>query len=141
MDNAQLFALASAAVLPGWLALAVFPAFAKPWRTRAVGLARLIAAALSGFYITLLATGLAGEGPPPGANFTSLEGIRALMSSEAALLAGWVHYLAFDLWVGSWQAEDARLPQWLLIPCLILTFLAGPTGLLLYLILRTLRSR
>ncbi|WP_416907043.1 MAG: ABA4-like family protein [Polymorphobacter sp.] len=135
MDNAQLFALASAAVLPGWLALATAPL----WRTGAVRTARIVAAVLAGLYVSLLAAGLAGEAPPQGASFTSLEGVRLLMTSEAALLAGWVHYLAFDLWVGSWEAEDARLPHVLLLPCLALTFLAGPTGLLLYLLLRMLR--
>jgi hypothetical protein len=137
MTNSDLFGLASAAVLPGWLALATAPF----WRRRAIFTARLIAALLSGFYLALLVAGLAGEGPPEGAGFTSLEAVRLLLSSEAALLAGWVHYLAFDLWVGSWQTEDAgqhRVPHAALLPCLLLTFLAGPTGLLLYLLLRLL---
>jgi len=61
------------------------------------------------------------------------------MSSEAALLAGWVHYLVLDLWVGSWEVEDAgrhAAPHALLLPCLVLTFLSGPVGLLAYLLLR-----
>ena len=62
--------------------------------------------------------------------------MRLLLSSPQALLAGWVHYLVFDLWVGSWEAEDNSLPHWLLLPCLALTFLAGPTGLLLYHLLK-----
>jgi len=61
------------------------------------------------------------------------------------LLAGWVHYLAFDLFVGSWEARDAlshRIPHLAVIPCLLLTFLFGPAGLLLYLLLRfTLRRQ
>ncbi|WP_439532573.1 ABA4-like family protein [Polymorphobacter sp.] len=135
MTNEQLFGLASAAVLPGWLALATAPF----WRRRSIAIARWIGALLAGFYLTLLVTGLAGAGPPAGAGFTSLEGVRLLMTSEAALLAGWVHYLAFDLWVGSWMVGDAgnhRVPHWAVLPCLLLTFLAGPTGLLLYLLLR-----
>jgi len=135
MTPDQLFQLASAAVLPGWLALATAPL----WRSRAVLVARLVAALLAGLYVSLLLAGLAGEGPPPGAGFTSLQGVRLLMTSETALLAGWVHYLVFDLWAGSWQAEDAgsrKVPHLLLLPCLLLTFLAGPTGLLLYLLIR-----
>jgi hypothetical protein len=65
-------------------------------------------------------TGLAGDGPPPGAGFDTLEGVRLLLSSPQALLAGWVHYLVFDLWVGSWETEDNKLPHWLLLPCLLL---------------------
>lgn len=140
MTPDALFSLASAAVLPGWIALA----FAPLARARMVLVARLIAVLLSGLYVTLLVTGLAGEGPPPGAGFDTLEGVRLLLSSPEALLAGWVHYLVFDLWVGSWEAEDngktVALPHVLLLPCLALTFLAGPTGLLLYHLLKAGRK-
>ena len=114
MTPESLFSLASAAVLPGWLALACAPLA----RAKLVLLARVIAVLLSGLYVTLLAAGLAGEGPPPGAGFDTLEGVQLLLSSPQALLAGWVHYLVFDLWVGSWEAEDDALPHWLLLPCL-----------------------
>lgn len=137
MTPEQLFSLASAAVLPGWLALACAPLA----RARMVLVARVIAVLLSGLYVTLLVTGLAGDGPPEGASFNSLDGVRLLLSSPQALLAGWVHYLVFDLWVGSWEAEDNSLPHWLLLPCLALTFLAGPTGLLLYHLFKAGRRR
>ena len=55
------------------------------------------------------------------------------------MLVGWVHYLAFDLWVGAWETEEAErrgMPHAALVPCLALTFLAGPVGLLLFLVLR-----
>lgn len=136
MTTDQLFQIASAAVLPGWAALALAPLA----RARLVLVARLIAVALAGLYVTLLITGLAGEGPPAGAGFDTLAGVRLLLSSPAALLAGWVHYLVFDLWVGSWEAEDNSLPHALLLPCLALTFLAGPTGLLLYHLLKAARK-
>ena len=132
----SLFQLASTAVLPGWIALA----FAPLARARLVLAARVVAVVLAGLYMSLLVAGLAGEGPPPGAGFDTLNGVRLLLSSPQALLAGWVHYLAFDLWVGSWEAEDAALPHWLLLPCLVLTFLAGPTGLLLYHLLKAGRK-
>ena len=56
------------------------------------------------------------------------------------LTAGWLHYLAFDLFVGSWISEQAAalaLPHWLLLPPLALTFLFGPAGLLVFFGLRT----
>jgi len=136
MTPDSLFQIASTVVLPGWLALA----FAPLARARCVLIARIIAVLLSGMYVSLLAAGLAGEGPPAGASFDTLEGVRLLLSSPAALLAGWVHYLVFDLWVGSWEAEDDALPHGLLLPCLALTFLAGPTGLLLYHLLKAARK-
>ena len=63
----------------------------------------------------------------------------ALFASDAALVAGWLHYLAFDLFIGAWIVRDgtARAVHPLLIlPCLPLAFLFGPTGLLLYLLVR-----
>jgi hypothetical protein len=51
------------------------------------------------------------------------------------LLAGWLHYLAFDLLIGNREVQDARergVPHFLVVPCLALTFLFGPAGWLLY---------
>ena len=141
MTLEQVFSLASAAALVGWVLLALAPVR----RRAAVIGARLVAALLCGAYLCFLVTGLTGgNGPPAGANFNSLAGVRLLMSSPQALLAGWVHYLAFDLFIGSWQVEDApasNIPHWQLLPCLALTFVAGPVGLLLYLMLKAFRQR
>src|SRR4051812_21348401 len=52
------------------------------------------------------------------------------------LLAGWTHYLAFDLFVGRWEVRDAQrrgIPHLLITPALVLTFLLGPAGFLFYL--------
>jgi Domain of unknown function (DUF4281) len=135
------FSLASAAALLGWLLLAVAPLR----RPAAVMAARFIVALLCGAYLSFLVVGLtSGAGPPEGAGFDSLAGVRLLMSSPQALLAGWVHYLAFDLFIGAWQVEDApraNIPHALLLPCLALTFMVGPVGLLLYLLLKAARQR
>ena len=64
-------------------------------------------------------------------------------ATVVSLLAGWVHYLVFDLFVGSWEVSDARrlgIPHLFVVPCLILTFLLGPCGLLLYLAVRSFAS-
>lgn len=136
-----LFRVASTVVLAGWLALALAPLN----RTAAVVAARLVAALLCGGYAVLLVHAMTtGPGLPPGADFTTLDGVGRLLSTRQALLAGWIHYLAFDLWVGSWEADDApraRVPHALLLVCLALTFLAGPVGLLLYLLVKAARRR
>lgn len=133
-----LFSLFSGFVLIGWLAL-----FVAPLRRRlSITTARWVVAMLCGAYFAMLAAGLTGPGLPPGAGFATLAGVRLLLATPEALLAGWVHYLAFDLFVGAWQAEDApaaNIPHWLLLPCLALTFVAGPIGLLLYLLLKAAR--
>jgi hypothetical protein len=67
--------------------------------------------------------------------FSSLPEVALLFSNPWMLLAGWIHYLAFDLLVGSWEARDAResgVGHALLLPCLALTFLFPPAGWLLY---------
>jgi hypothetical protein len=69
--------------------------------------------------------------------------VARLFENPWMLLAGWTHYLAFDLWIGSWEVRDARahrIPHWLVLPCLFLTFMFGPAGWLLYVIVRGARS-
>lgn len=141
MDLETLFSIASTVALAGWILLLLAP-LRRRW---AVVGTRVIAVTLCGGYLAMLANGLAGgNGPPSGAGFDTLAGVRLLLSTPQALLAGWVHYLAFDLFVGAWETEDAptaRVPHWLLLPCLALTFVAGPVGLLLYFIIRVVRTR
>ncbi len=79
-------------------------------------------------------------GSTPGGGFQSLAAVQILFSSPGILLAGWAHYLAFDLFVGRWIVDDAssygrsRLPLLLALPA---TFLFGPVGVLLYLLGRS----
>lgn len=140
MTPEKLFSLASTAALVGWVLLLVAP-LNRRWMVFG---ARLVAAVLCGGYLAMVAAGLAGPGLPAGAGFDSLAGVRILLSTPQALLAGWVHYLAFDLFIGAWETEVApasRIPHWLLLPCLALTFVAGPVGLLLFLVLKAVRQR
>ncbi len=134
MTPEALFSLASSAVLPGWLLLVFAPRW--KWSTRLVT-GVLLPALLGLLYLYLIATRWArSEG-----GFSSLAEVKRLFDDPALLLAGWVHYLAFDLFVGTWEIRDAQklgLPHLLVVPCLVFTFLFGPIGLLLYLVLRGL---
>ena len=68
-------------------------------------------------------------------DFLSLESIKTAFSRDLVMLIGWLHYLAFDLFVGMWEMNDAqkiKLPHLLLIPCLLMTLLLGPIGFILY---------
>lgn len=133
MTPETVFQIVNTAVLPVWLALAVFPR--AVWTQR---LAVALPAALVAVYAAAIALGWGRGG------FGSLAGVAALFQSPWALLAGWVHYLAFDLLVGAWEARDAGercVPAWALVPCLALTFLFGPVGWGLYLLVRTVRGR
>jgi hypothetical protein len=74
----------------------------------------------------------------------SLPDVSLLFQNQSALLAGWVHYLAFDLFIGCWEVRDSRrnkIPLLMILPALVLTFLFGPVGLLAYLLIRFVRTR
>jgi hypothetical protein len=89
-------------------------------------------------YVVLIALSLPGS----DGGFSSLAGVRALFVDPRGLLAGWTHYLAFDLFIGGWEVRDAQqrgIPHLLVVPALVLTFLFGPAGLLLYLAISRLR--
>lgn len=97
--------------------------------------------------LVLLVTGAVDPVRDAGAAWSadfSLAGIKALFRSEGAVVLGWTHYLAFDLFVGLWIARDAdakgfsRIAQ---APVLLTTFLAGPLGLLIWLAIRERRAR
>lgn len=136
MSPDLLFTIANTAVLPFWLLLAVAPSWA--WTSRLTH-SGLVALALTPLYLYGLASGSA----PEGAGFGSLEGVMLLFRHPEAVLAGWVHYLVFDLFVGAWEVRDSRrrgIPHAFVLPCLLFTLMLGPVGLCLYLAVRALRG-
>ena len=126
-----LFSLANPAALLGWALLVLAPR----WRgTRAVVLSGALPLLLAATYAALIGAHYVGPHGGEG-GFGSLDEVAALFRDRWALLAGWVHYLCFDMWTGAWELRDAQrrgVPHGLLVPCLALTFLFGPVGLLLY---------
>ena len=138
MSPETLFSLANAVALVGWIVLALAPVR----RPLAIAAARTIGAALAVAYAALLIRALAGDGLE--GDLTTLAGLTAAFARPEAVLVGWVHYLAFDLWVGAWAVEDAGrrgVPHWAMLPVLILTLMAGPVGLLVYLTVRATLGR
>ncbi len=128
------FSACSAMAMLGWAGLVLLPH--KRWvvehATRWV-----IPGVIGGIYAIVMA--LHWGQAPSDAGFGSLDAVSRLFSVDGLLLGGWVHYLAFDLFVGSWEVENARqrgVPHGWVIPCLLLTLMAGPAGLLLYLLIR-----
>jgi hypothetical protein len=76
--------------------------------------------------------------------YSSLNGAMELFTDKTAVTAGWVHYLAFDLLTGIWIKKNAQkynIHHLILIPCLLFTFMLGPIGLLLYLLIRLIRTK
>jgi ABA4-like protein len=133
MTAEQLFSILNMMTVAAWLPL-VFRPRAR-WATAVVPL--VMPVLLGVIYVALLAATL---GRTDG-GFSSLAGVRTLFDDSWALLAGWTHYLAFDLFIGGWEVRDAQqrgVPHLLVVPALVLTFLVGPAGLLFYLAIRRL---
>ena len=132
MPNLEhLFSFAGAVVTPIWLLLIFVPRW--KWTQRfATLLVPLLLAPLYGFLLVHLPS-------IHGGGFGSLAEVARLFASPEVLLAGWIHYLISDLFTGAWESRDALrlgLPRWIVALCLVLTFLFGPLGLLLYLLVR-----
>jgi hypothetical protein len=137
MTAAQVFSFANLVAAAGWLILVFLGP--KYW-ARALVIGAILPLLLAALYSVLLIT----HSSDLQGGFGTLAGVQTLFSNEWILLAGWVHYLAFDLFIGCWEVRDARhhrIPHLAVIPSLILTFLFGPAGLLLYFVIRALRIR
>jgi hypothetical protein len=122
-----LFRLCNLAVLPAWLLLVFAPR--SRWTTSIVH-SMLVPCVLGAAYLLTFAL---APSPPEGGSFSTLSGVMALFTSPHVALAGWVHYLVFDLFVGAWEVRDAQrlgIRHAVVVPCLLLTFLLGPSGLL-----------
>lgn len=136
IDPATAFSLGGNLAILGWLGLIVSLFIATARSTVQLATRLVIPALLAIAYGLLIHTGFAEAS---GGGFGSIAAVRALFASDSALAAGWLHYLAFDLFVGSWIVADGldrRIPALLILPCLPLTFLFGPLGLLLFILLR-----
>lgn len=137
MDHDQLFQIVSAIAMLGWIALIIFSE--KSWTGKL----------LTGVVITLFAiayTFIIFTSISPGDfnNFSTLDGVMELFTNKKGVLAGWIHYLAFDLMTGLYIVNNARkynISRWVLLPSLIFTFMLGPFGLLLYFLMRTIKTR
>lgn len=130
-----LFALANPVALLGWALLILAPRWAL---TRRLVLSGVLPLLLAAAYALLIGSHYLGAHAGEG-GFNSLREVGALFQDPWALLAGWVHYLCFDMGIGIWESHDAQrrgVPHLLLVPALLLTFLFGPVGLLLYSLVR-----
>ena len=135
-----LFSLVNLSVMPAWALLILAPKWSV---TEKLVHSMFYPLLLGVVYIGGMAMAAMGHGAE-GGGFTSIEGVRTLFSTDVGMVIGWTHFLVFDLFIGAWEARDARrvgFNHWLLIPCLLLTFGLGPIGLFLYLVLRKVTGK
>jgi len=137
MTPATIFSIANALVLPMWLLMLIAP----KWKvTNFLTGYKLIPIALSLIYVFYVFTGLFQTGMP---DFGSLDSVMQLFTDEKAVLAGWIHYLAFDLLVGMWMLQENKklgIHQLLMVPCLLGAFMFGPLGFLLFIIIKSTKK-
>jgi hypothetical protein len=132
---ASLFRLSNLLMLPLWALMILAPRWR--WTTRIMQ-SPLVSAAPAILYAALVVPRL-GE-IWPSVSRPTLNGVVALLGSPAGATIAWVHFLAFDLFVGRWiylDSHERRVSAWLMAPVLFLALMLGPAGFLLYLVVRS----
>ena len=138
MTAAEVFSLVNLIAMPMWILMIVLP----KWKlTRFLVDYKLIPLVLSLVYAWYIALTIQSG---PAMDFGSLEAVMNLFTAENALLAGWVHYLAFDLLVGMWMLDQNKtlgIHPLIMAPCLLGTFMLGPVGFLVFMAVRMIKMQ
>lgn len=139
-----LFSLTNLVALAAWAVLIALPRR----ETLLTFVLYLGVGLLCAVYAVLLIGLMGGLLDPVGAGGSlteySIDGLMQLFDTRGGIVVAWTHYLAFDLFTGLWIARDADhkgISRWVQAPILLLTFLAGPLGLLVWLIVRERSAR
>ncbi len=137
MQAAEIFSIANKVILLGWILLIFLP----NWKyTQAVILNGLLVV-FSSLYAFMILKDIQHFNPE---SFSSLANVKALFQSDDAITAGWIHYLAFDLFVGAYIVQKSKqigLSRILYTITLPFTFMFGPIGYLLFVIFKTTKTR
>ena len=138
MSSSEIFTLASAVMFIPWALMIGAPKWR--WTEPIAFLAALLfMVAAVGLIWKSIALAVQDEG-----SLRSINGLARLFQSQEMVWAGWLNYLAFSICASIWQLNDSReikLAHLLVVPSLVLTFLAGPMGLLAYLIIRWAKTK
>jgi len=138
MTPSAVFSYAGMIVMPMWILLIFLPKWKATKFLIDYKVVPLILAIVYAIYIIkglLIAGGMM--------DFGSLQSVMQLFTEENAVLAGWIHYLAFDLLIGMWminQNKTLGIHQVLMAPCLLGTFMFGPLGFLLFTVMKTIKQ-
>ena len=138
MTPDSIFQICSTIAMVGWLLLIIASPFLQ-------GIDKfLISIVIAVFCIVYAWLIFLSFAPADIKGFGSLDGVMRLFQNKTLVTAGWVHYLAFDLMTGVWIKKNSvkyGISHWIIIPCLLFTFMLGPIGLLLYLLIRTIKAK
>ena len=134
----SVFQTCSTIAMVGWIVLLIISPFWSSFDKFLIGIIITLFAIVYAWLIFQVFT------PGDFEKFSSLNGVMDLFTDKTAVTAGWVHYLAFDLLTGIWIKKNAQkynIHHLILIPCLLLTFMVGPIGFLLYLLVRSIKTK
>ncbi len=138
MTPTDVFSFANLTTMPMWILMIFLPR----WRvTRFLIDFKVIPVLLSVVYIIYIVQSVLSGAQ---IDFGSLASVMKLFTEENAVLAGWVHYLAFDLLIGMWILDKNKalgMHQIIIAPCLFLTFMFGPMGFLLFMTVTTIKTK
>jgi hypothetical protein len=137
MNLETIFSVCNSFALAGWIVLIFLPF----WKKRDQYVLGIIILLLAAAYSWIIFWTMNRDTID---NFSTLAGVARLFADDTVLLAGWIHYLAFDLLAGIYVVRNAvknGINHWLTTPALFFAFLLGPFGLLLYVVLRWAKTR
>lgn len=138
MTPSEVFKIVSMLAMPMWALLIFLP----KWKvTRFLIDYKIIPIILSVIYAIYITIAIIDDGMM---DFGSLKSVMQLFTVENAVLAGWVHYLAFDLLVGMWivnQNKTLKIHPIIIAPCLFGTFMFGPVGFLVFMSIRAVKLK
>lgn len=137
MNPSAIFSFGNSFVLIGWILLLAIPNW-KHTQTLVLGGVVFV---LSIIYAFVLFSGLGSFSLD---SFSTLENVKKLFSEDQAVALGWIHYLAFDLFVGAYivkKSQELGISRWLYSLALPFTFMFGPMGYLIFLIVKTIKTK
>ena len=138
MSPDSIFQASSTIAMAGWLVLLIISPFWSSFDKFLIGIIITLLAIVYAWLIFQVFT------PGDFEKFSSLNGVMELFTDKTAVTAGWIHYLAIDLLTGIWIKKNAQkynINHLILIPCLLVTFMLAPIGLLLYLLVRLVKTK
>lgn len=142
IDPYSLFTLSRILALTGWLLLLI-SLFARGTRPMIWPLTQFVLPAILCLcYVLMVWQGWGFMELPR--SFIDLDGIGDLYTHPGPRTAGWLHFLALDMFAGTWIVRDGTergMPLLLILACLPFTLILGPAGLLLYFVLRLIVGR
>ena len=138
MSPDTIFQTCNTIAMVGWIVLLIISPFWSSFDKFLIGIIITLLAIVYAWLIFQVFS------PGDFEKFSSLNGVMELFTDKTAVTAGWIHYLAIDLLTGIWIKKNAQkynIHHLILIPCLLVTFMLAPIGLLLYLLVRSVKTK